>query len=234
MVDERCYGQLTYWGKIGKGQSRIIIDEIVSLPEGREYSILHIGSGASNPFLRDGLTSWLQCVYYTQFSGMRLERINPFNRKICDYPTMVRKVNYILSDIQPITGLDLIRYNSESIVPDLKSEDWIKTGLQEFRAVDAKNTQFQHCEIDIVIALGFFSNKVLNDTDACIILLEIYRVLKPTGKLLTSVHEHYVRKLTKMCEEAGLEVQVLDISSDSGPDDLKSIGVRHLMSIHKK
>lgn len=233
MVDKRCYERLpNYWGKIGAGQSRIILDEIVSLPEG-EHTVLHIGCGSSeNEDLRDGLEDWLRCIYYAQFNGDRIQRINTFNRsKPTTYPTIVRRLNYILSDRQPSRVFTM--FNSTQ--PDPRDDDgWVDTGLQEFRVIDAKNIDINDESIEIVIALGFFSNQVLRDEELGIILMEIHRILKQNGKLLTSVHEHYMGKLIQMSEGLDFQVNVLDVSKDLGPQNKSDIKTRSLISFIKE
>lgn len=233
MVDKRCYERLPdYWGKIGVGQSRLILDEIVSLPEG-EHTVLHIGCGHwTIEELRDGLEDWLRCIYYAQFNGDRIQRIDPLNRpRTGSYPTIVRRLNYILSDREPSSMFTMFN----GVMPDPRDDDgWVETGHQEFRVIDAKNIDINDESIEIVIALGFFSNKVLRDEDLGIILREIHRILKQNGKLLTSVHEHYVAKLIQMSEDLDFQVNVLDVSKDLGPQNKSDIKTRSLISFIKE
>ena len=122
-----------------------------------------------------------------------------------------------------------------STQPDPRDDDgWVDTGLQEFRVIDAKNIDINDESIEIVIALGFFSNQVLRDEELGIILMEIHRILKQNGKLLTSVHEHYVGKLIQMSEGLDFQVNVLDVSKDLGPQNKSDIKTRSLISFIKE
>lgn len=222
MVDSRCYDNPGYFGKIGEGQSRRIIDEIVSLPPNNEYTILHIGCGSAQIINFD---SWLRSVYYTQFS-QETHVVRGENLGLLD-----KRVNYILSDVFEKNPGIKFRSNYSFWTKDL--EKTVISGTQEYLQIDAKKINYADLKLDIVLALGFFSNKVLKDCELEEIVLEIFRVLKPGGFLITSVHEHYVDKLIHRCKLVGFTSHFLNKSRDLGSDDPKNPGMRHLYRFEK-
>ena len=221
MVDSRCYDDPGYWGKIGKGQSRLIIDEIVDLPVGGEYTILHVGCGLS-PWISFDL--WLRCIYYTQFSKethvVRGEELG----------LLSKRVNYFLSDLHENQPKTRFRSNITFLT---KSMEVVVSGTQKYMQINAENIDFADYNLDVVLALGFFSKKVLEDSELTVIVPEIFRVLKHGGFLLTSVHEHYVSKLIDICEINGFHTHLLDISLDLGPDNPLDPKTRHLLRFEK-
>jgi len=223
MVDPRCYDEPGYFGKIGEGQSRKIIDEIVSLPPNSEYTILHIGCGSTQILNFD---SWLRSVYYTQFS----EETHTV-RGEDGIGLLYKRVNYFLSDVFENNPGIRFRSNTPFLTKDLKKN--IISGTQEYLQINAKEITFSDSKLDVVLALGFFSNKVLKDFELEEIVFEIYRVLKPGGFLLTSVHEHYVDKLIHICETKGFISHLLNQSKDLGPDDIRAPQTRHLLRFEK-
>ena len=222
MVDSRCYDNPGYFGKIGQGQSRKIIDEIVSLSPNEEYTILHIGCGSTQIINFD---SWLRSVYYTQFSEethvVRGENVG----------LLCKRVNYILSDVFEKNPGIRFRSNIAFYTKDL--EETVISGTQEYLQIDAKKINYADSKLDIVLALGFFSNAVLKDSELEEIVLEISRVLKPGGFLITSVHEHYVDKLIYKCKLMGFTSHFLSKSKDLVPDAPKNPKTRHLYRFEK-
>ena len=221
MVDSRCYDDPGYWGKIGKGQSRLIIDEIVDLPVGGEYTILHLGCGLSPPVYFD---SWLRCIYYTQFS----EETHIVRGQ--ELGLLSKRVNYFLSDLHENQPVTIFRSNITFLTKNMED---VVSGTQKYMQINAENIDFADSNLDVVLALGFFSAKVLKDSELTVIVPEKFRVLKQGGFLLTSVHEHYVSKLIDICEINGFHTQLLDISLDMGPDNPLDRKTRHLLRFEK-
>ena len=61
------------------------------------------------------------------------------------------------------------------------------------------------------------------------ILVEISRVLKPGGKLVSSVHEHYVEHLVRVSKTIGFELEKCEVGKDLSPDNSENIGTRSLL-----
>ena len=233
MVDNRCYPAPSDWGKLGEGHSRLILDEIVSLPEGGDYKVLHLGCGDTyNSIPGRGWANWpisfdmwLRSVYYTQFS----EKTFPHPRDGHQHGILVKRVNYTLSDNKFERFSGLVKFRSEVcfLDPDLQGESF--SGKQEYRQIDATKIPYNQGEIDIVIAVGFFSKRVLTDENLDKILTEISRVLKPGGKLVSSVHEHYVEHLVRESKTIGFKLEKSKVGQDLGPENSANIGTRSLL-----
>ena len=235
VVDNRCYQAPSDWGKLGEGHSRLIVDEIVSLPEGGDYKVLHLGCGNTYspvpgrgvghtnwPISFDG---WLRSVYYTQFS----EETFPHPRDGHPHGILVKRVNYTLSDSNFEQLSELVKFRSEICFLDPDHQGESISGKQEYRKIDATDIPYNRGEIDIVIAVGFFSKKVLTDENVEKILAEISRVLKPGGKLVSSVHENYVEHLVRASKTIGFELEKCEVGKDLGPENSENIGTRSLL-----
>ena len=235
MVDNRCYEINNDWGKLGEGHSRLILDEIVSLPEGGEYNVLHIGCGNTySPVPGRGPSNWpisfnglLRSMYYTQFD----EKTFPHPRTQEPYGILVKQVNYTLSD--RFEKFDsYVQFRSKLAFFDQVSNSDKISGKQEYRQIYAQNTPYDEGEIDIVIAVGFFSKRVLRDVDLKKILSELSRILKHGGKLICSVHEHYVDYLINESKTIGFELGKNVVSKDLSPENSQNIGNRSLLILN--
>ena len=222
VVDNRCYQAPSDWGKLGEGHSRLIIDEIVSLPEGGDYNVLHLGCG--DTYGPRSFDYWLRSVYYTQFS----EETFTHPRGGHQEGILVKRVNYTLSD--RFEQLErLVRFRSELFFLDPDHQGESISGKQEYRKIDATDIPYNQGEIDIVIAVGFFSKKVLTDENMVKILIEISRVLKSGGKLVSSVHEDYVEHLVRASKTIGFELEKCEVGKDLAPENSGNIGTRSLL-----